>query len=102
MDNWKRGMDGQTVAQSLVSSRPQSAVWSCYVWPAFLPWLFLPSVTIGAGPMDQAIALLDEVIGFAKENAESARTVDDQQTWRAHERNCRRVRSYLTNRPETV
>lgn len=52
--------------------------------------------------MDQAIALLDEVIGYAKANAESARTVDDQQTWRAHERNCRRVRSYLTNRPETV
>lgn len=50
--------------------------------------------------MDQAIALLDEVIGYAKANAEAARTADEQETWQAHYQNCRRVRSYLTNRPE--
>ena len=49
--------------------------------------------------MDQAIQLLDEVIGFAKANAEAAATKDEQMTWAAHHRNCVKVRNYLTNRP---
>lgn len=35
--------------------------------------------------------LIDEVIGYARANAEAARMPDERQTWEAHQRNCVRV-----------
>lgn len=37
--------------------------------------------------------LIDEVIGYAKANADAARTDDERQTWAAHHRNCVKVKA---------
>ena len=39
--------------------------------------------------------LIDEVIGYAKANADAARTEDEKMTWAAHHRNCVQVKAEI-------
>ena len=39
--------------------------------------------------------LIDEVIGYAKGNADAARTSDEQDVWLAHHRNCLKIKTEI-------
>jgi hypothetical protein len=41
------------------------------------------------------LQLIDEVIGYAKANAEAAETADQRRVWEAHQRNCVAVRAEI-------
>lgn len=44
--------------------------------------------------------LIDEVIGYAKANAEAARAPGERETWAAHHRNCVRIKGELESERE--
>lgn len=45
--------------------------------------------------------LMDEVMGYAKANAEAARTLDGQMTWEAHHRNLLKIKAAISAKIES-